>query len=133
MSSADSLMAPMPGTEHREVGGVQLDFMRAGAARVKRVVYPPDFRWSRNMKPIVGTELCQHAHVGFLAQGQLHIQYADGTIETFTAPQVVVITPGHDGWVEGEEPAVMIEFDFEGETMQRLGLANLHPAQNSSS
>jgi len=126
MNPADLLMAPMTGTEHREVGGVKLDFMRAGAARIKRVVYPADFRWSRNMKPIVGTELCQHAHVGFLAQGQLHIQYADGAAETFTAPQVVVITPGHDGWVLGNEPAVMIEFDFEGETMQRLGLTNLH-------
>ena len=50
----------------------------AGAGRVKRTIYPPGFNWTQDMKPIVGTELCQHAHVGFLAQGQIHIRYADG-------------------------------------------------------
>jgi hypothetical protein len=74
----DSLTAPMKGAEHREIGGVQLDVARAGDCRVKRMIYPPGFRWSRDMKAIVGTELCHHAHVGFLAHGQIHIQYADG-------------------------------------------------------
>ncbi|MBC6698449.1 hypothetical protein H8B14_09995 [Hymenobacter sp. BT190] len=105
------------------VGSVAIDMVRTGAARVKRVVYPVGFRWSKDMQPVVGTALCQHAHVGFLARGEFHIQYADGQVEQFVAPQVVAIAPGHDGWVIGEEPAVLIEFDFEGETVQRLGLA----------
>jgi hypothetical protein len=42
------------------------------------------------MKPIVGTDLCMHAHVGFLAHGQIHIQYADGCILEFVAPRVVL-------------------------------------------
>ena len=46
----------------------------------------------------------------------------DGTIEKFVAPQAVAIAPGHDGWVVGSEPAVLIEFDFEGETVARMGL-----------
>src|SRR6266404_1773212 len=65
MSTPDPLLAPIPGADHREIGGVQLDIARAGNARVKRVVYQPGFRWSRQMKPLVGTDLCQHAHVGF--------------------------------------------------------------------
>jgi len=124
MSQNDSLLGPMPGAEHREMGGVQIDMMRTGDARVKRVVYPVDFRWSTNMKPLVGTALCMHAHVGFLAQGQINIQYADGETVEFVAPQVVSIAPGHEGWVVGRVPAVLIEFDFEGETVQRLGLAD---------
>ena len=36
MSDANPLLAPMKGTEHREVGTVQLDIAAAGAARVKR-------------------------------------------------------------------------------------------------
>jgi hypothetical protein len=79
------------------------------------------------MKAIVGTDLCQHAHVGFLAQGQIHIQYADGCTVEFAAPQAVAIEPGHDGWVVGDEPAVMIEFDFERDTVHRLGM----PAEHS--
>ena len=78
------------------------------------------------MKPVSGTDLCRHAHVGFLARGQIHIQYADGCMLEFAAPQVVTIEPGHDGWVVGDEPAVMIEFDFEGETARRFGMPSAH-------
>jgi len=83
----DSLTAPMGGADHREIGGVQLDVARAGDCRVKRVIYPPGFRWARDMKATVGTDLCQHAHVAFLAQGRIHIQYADGCTVEFAAPQ----------------------------------------------
>ena len=38
----------------------------------------------------------------------------------------VVIDPGHDGWVEGDEPAILIEFDFLGETAKRFGLPDAH-------
>ena len=117
-----SLLGPLKGATRREVGGVQVDVVPTGNARVKRFVYPQGFRWSKNLKEIVGTPLCMHAHVGYLTSGAIDIEYADGTIESFVAPQVVAIAPGHDGWVVGEEPAVLIEFDFEGETVQRLGL-----------
>jgi hypothetical protein len=126
MSVADSLLAPMPGADHREVGGVQLDVSRAGTGRVKRLIYPAGFRWSTHMKPQVGGERCQHAHVGFLARGQIHVEYADGCKQEFAAPQVVAIDPGHEGWVMGDEPAVLIEFDFEGETARRLGMPETH-------
>src|SRR5207302_10746481 len=116
MSRTDSLLAPIKNAERREVGGVTIDVVSAGASRVKRLVYPPGFRWSTHMKAIVGTDLCMHAHVGFLARGRVHIHYGDGCTVEFTAPQVVAIEPGHDAWVMGDEPAVLIEFDFEGET-----------------
>ncbi|WP_345224623.1 hypothetical protein [Hymenobacter koreensis] len=121
----------MKGAEHREVGGVHVDVVRTGEARVKRVVYPVGFRWSVHMKPVVGTELCTHAHVGFLAHGEFHIRYANGDVEEFRAPQAVAIEPGHDGWVVGAEPAVLIEFDFEAETVQRLRLPELHSPRSA--
>ncbi|GAB2862021.1 cupin domain-containing protein [Hymenobacter ruber] len=120
------LLGPMKGATHREVGGVLVDVVPTGNARVKRIVYPVGFRWSKNLKDIVGTSLCMHAHVGFLASGQINIQYADGAMEKFVAPQAVAIAPGHDGWVVGNEPAILIEFDFEGETVERMGLASRH-------
>ncbi|AHJ96171.1 hypothetical protein Hsw_0576 [Hymenobacter swuensis DY53] len=83
----------MKDATRREVGGVQVDVVRTGNSRVKRVVYPAGFRWSKDMRPVVGGALCQHAHVGFLATGKLGIQYADGTQEEYTAPQVVAIAP----------------------------------------
>ncbi len=126
MSINDPLLAPLTGAESRKIGGAQIDVVRTGACRVKRVIYPPGFRWSKDMKAIVGTDLCMHAHVGFLVRGQIHIQYADGCTLEFAAPQAVAIEPGHDGWVMGDEPAVMVEFDFEGETVSRLGMPAAH-------
>ena len=123
---SDPLLEPLIGAERREIGHVQLEVTRAGAGRVKRMIYPPGFRWSTDMKPIVGTDLCMHAHVGFIAKGQIHIEYADGCKREFKAPQVVAIEPGHDGWVVGDEPAVLIEFDFYSDTARRLGMPSEH-------
>jgi hypothetical protein len=122
----DALLAPIKGAIAREIGGVKLEVVAAGAARVKRMIYPPGFRWSAAMKPVVGTERCMHAHVGFLARGEIHIEYADGCVVEFKAPQVVAIDPGHDGWVVGKEPVVLIEFDFGGDTVNRLGMPSEH-------
>ena len=126
MSNDARLLAPLKDSQYREIGGVEIDVVRAGAGRVKRVVYQPGFRWSTDMKALVGTELCMHAHVGFLVRGEIHIEYADGCTLEFKAPQAVVIEPGHDGWVVGDEPVVLIEFDFEGDTVSRLGMAGAH-------
>jgi len=125
-TTRDALVAPVRGAEGRTVGGVRLDVGRAGAARVKRMVYPAGFRWSVHMKPLVGTDLCMHAHVGFLARGEIHIEYADGCVVEHKAPQIVAIEPGHDGWVVGREAVVLIEFDFEGDTIRRLGMPEAH-------
>ena len=124
--AVDPLFAPVKGAERREVGHVRLEVGRAGAARVKRMIYPPGFRWSVDMKPSVGTDLCMHAHVGFLASGEIHIEYADGCIVEHQAPQIVSIEPGHDGWVVGKKPVVLIEFDFEKDTVSRLGMPDAH-------
>jgi hypothetical protein len=125
-AAPDALLMPIKGSTPRVVGSVKLDVVAAGAARVKRMIYPPGFRWSKAMKPVVSTERCMHAHVGFLARGEIHIEYSDGCVVEFKAPQVVAIDPGHDGWVVGKEPVVMIEFDFEGETISKLGMPTEH-------
>ena len=122
----DALLATVRGATHRYVGHVRLDVGRAGAARVKRMIYPPGFHWVKDMKPVTGTDLCMHAHVGFLARGEIHIEYADGCVVEHKAPQIIAIEPGHDGWVVGKEPVVMIEFDFEGDTVSRLGMPASH-------
>jgi hypothetical protein len=124
--SFDALLAPVKGATRRNIGHVQLEVGRAGAARVKRMIYPPGFHWAVDMKPNVGTDLCMHAHVGFLARGEIHIEYADGCIVEHKAPQIVAIDPGHDGWVVGKEPVILIEFDFEGDTVNRLGMPASH-------
>src|SRR5215831_5910847 len=126
MSDAGRLTSPIPNSVGREVGGVRIDVVNAGASRVKRMIYPPGFRWSSHMKPIVGTALCMHAHVGLLVRGRVGGEYADGCAFEFVAPQVVVIEPGHDAWVLGTKAAVLIQFDAEEETVRHFGLAGEH-------
>jgi hypothetical protein len=116
----------MAGAEHHTVGGVQLDIVRSGAGRVKRAIYPAGFRWATNMQPVTGTATCRHAHVGFLARGRIHVHFPDGCVQEYEAPAAVAIEPGHDAWVMGDEPAVLIEVDFEGDTVARFGLPAQH-------
>jgi hypothetical protein len=122
----DPLLARMTGADHREVAGVSIDTTRTANGRVKRVCYPPGFRWSVHMKPVVNTPLCMHAHVGFLARGRVRGTYADGCAFDLAAPRAVVIEPGHDAWVVGKQAAVLIEFDSESSTAARFGLPETH-------
>lgn len=121
----------MKAAEHREIGGVQVDVSRCGAVRVKRMIYPPGFDWSKDLSGKMKSDYCIHAHVGFLAQGQVNVRFADGCVEEFKAPCFVAVEPGHQGWVVGGEPAVLIEFDFEGETVSRVDLPAIHRAGGS--
>ena len=125
-AARDRLLAPITGADRRTIGGVQIDIVRAGSGRIKRVVYPPGFRWSTHMKPTVGTEACMHAHVGLLVRGRVRGAYTDGCAFDLTAPRVVVLEPGHDAWVVGTEPAVLIQFDAEADTARHFGIAEQH-------
>ncbi len=122
----DRLLAPIEGADHHEVGGVTVDVVRAANGRIKRLVYPPGFRWSTHMKSIAGTSHCMHAHVGFLARGHVRGEYADGCAFDFIAPQALVLEPGHDAWVVGDETAVLIQFDVEAATASLFGLPEEH-------
>ena len=126
MGNVDTLLAPIPGADHRDIGGVQLDIVPAGEARVKRTIYRAGFRWASDMKPIVGTDYCMHAHVGLLARGHVQLRFSDGCTRDYVAPCAVVIEAGHEGWVVGDEPAVLIEVDFMGDTARRFGLPEAH-------
>jgi hypothetical protein len=103
-----------------------VDIIRAGAVRVKRMIYRPGFNWATHLSAVVGSKLCMHAHVGFMARGPINVRFADGCVVEYKAPQFVKVEPGHDGWVVGDEAAVLIEFDFEGDTVNPIGLPQAH-------
>lgn len=131
MNAKNPLLAPMDADEHREIGGVQVDLARTGNVRVKRMIYPPGFNWTTHLSHAVGSEFCMHSHVGFMAGGQINVRFEDGCIEEYKAPQFVAVEPGHQGWVVGDEPAVLIEFDFGSDTVERLGVPQVHRGKKS--
>ena len=122
----EEIFGAVSGATHTSFGPVEIDVGDIGEARIKRMIYPPGMRWSKDLRPLVGTERCEHAHAGLLVRGALHFEFDDGCVLDFVAPAVVEVAPGHDAWVVGDRPAVLIEVDFETATIGRLGLPDAH-------
>ena len=128
MTDGPENLIPAIGTAvRRSVGGVDEEIFTVGDAHIKRITYPTGYRWSTHLKPIVGTDLCMHAHVGYLTEGHMRIEYPDGCTVDVTAPQALAIHPGHDAAVIGDETAIFIQFDFGRDTVERIGLPAGHP------
>jgi len=90
-----------------EKGKVELASL--GGITFGRANFAPGWRWSESVKPIVKTEYCEAPHVSYHVSGRLRIRMADGTEEEFGPGDVGVIPPGHDAWVVGEDPVVVID------------------------
>lgn len=76
---------------------------------IGRSTYEPGWRWSEDVRPIVGGDLCQVRHTGMFLQGQMTVKSDDGSTLTYGAGDVFVIEPGHDAWVEGDEECVLLD------------------------
>jgi quercetin dioxygenase-like cupin family protein len=57
----------------------------------------------------VNTDSCQAPHVQYHLSGRLHVVMDDGSEMEFGPGDVGSIPPGHDAWVVGDEPAVIID------------------------
>ena len=72
--------------------------------------FEPGWRWSEHVKPIAGTDSCQAAHFLYVLSGRQKIVMDDGSELEIGPGDVVSIPPGHDGWVVGDEPCVVLDF-----------------------
>ncbi|MGH9204428.1 MAG: cupin domain-containing protein, partial [Vicinamibacterales bacterium] len=88
-----------------------VDVLTLGSVSASRVTFEPGWKWSECIKPIAGTDSCQLRHVGMVERGSITVRGADGTEVVASAGSVYVIEPGHDAWVNGNEPVVAYEFD----------------------
>ncbi len=82
----------------------------------------PGWRWSKDVRPIAGTEWCEYHHLGIMLQGEMHFITADGMEMELKAGHVYEILPGHDAWVVGDESVV--QYDFAGVRTFALPAAN---------
>src|SRR5688572_28687518 len=90
-------------TEIRSVGRGQLELVELGDTTLGRMTYEPGWRWSEDLKPLVGGESCQIRHVGVVISGHLHIEMDDGATMELLRDDVYEIPPGHDAWVLVDE------------------------------
>ena len=88
----------------------ELELVKIGEATVGRAVLQPGWRWSTHVKPIAKTKSCEAPHFQYHVSGTLHVLMDDGTEKDLKAGDVALVPPGHDGWVVGNEPVVMVDF-----------------------
>ena len=71
--------------------------------------FQPGWKWSESVKPMVKTQSCQVLHTGYQISGKMHVRMDDGTEMEFGPGDICAIHPGHDAWVVGNEPAVVLD------------------------
>jgi len=88
----------------------KLELVKIGGAVVGRGVFQPGWRWSTSVKPIAKTKSCEAPHFQYHVSGVLHVVMDDGTEKDCKAGDISLLPPGHDAWVVGNEPAVVVDF-----------------------
>jgi hypothetical protein len=106
-------------TEHRSFNDAdevrrfpngRAEILKVGGADLGRLVFEPGWRWSDDVKPIAGTTSCEAPHFQYHVSGRLAILMDDGT-EFIAGPGDVTSLPsGHDAWVVGDEPVVVVDW-----------------------
>jgi hypothetical protein len=88
----------------------RLELVTIGGATVGRATLEPGWRWSTSVKPVVNTKSCEAPHFQYHIAGTLKVVMDDGT-ELICKPGDVSLLPsGHDAWVVGDEPVVLVDF-----------------------
>jgi hypothetical protein len=89
-------------------GGAEV--VTLGGSTVLKGRFEPGWRWSEHVRPIAGTDSCQSPHFLYTISGRMHVVMNDGTEAEVGPEDVARIEPGHDAWVVGDEPCVVVDF-----------------------
>jgi len=93
----------------RSLGRGSGGFVELGGIEIGRAVLEPGWRWSIDVKPIVGTPSCEVHHVQLVVSGRFGVRMDSGEEGEFGPGEVVDIPPGHDTFVVGDAPLVLID------------------------
>jgi hypothetical protein len=88
----------------------KLELLKIGDGVVGRLTLEPGWRWSKHVKPVAKTDWCEAPHFQYHASGRIHIVMSDGTEFEAGPGDVTALPSGHDAWVVGNEPVVLIDW-----------------------
>lgn len=94
----------------REFPNGKAEILTIDGAEIGRLTLEPGWRWSTDVKPIAGTESCEAPHFQYHVSGKLAIQMDDGTEFVAEPGDVTSLPQGHDAWVVGDEPVVVVDW-----------------------
>lgn len=82
---------------------------------IGRGYFEPGWTWKKSIKPMAKTESCQLPHTHYVISGRLKVKLDGGTEEEFGDGDIAYVPPGHNSWVLGNEPLVILDFSgFKG-------------------
>lgn len=96
--------------EVREFPKGRVELVNIGGVLVGRAVLLPGWKWSESVKPFAGTESCEAPHFQYHVSGVLKVCMDDGTEYECHKGDVSLLAAGHDAWVVGTEPVVLVDF-----------------------
>jgi uncharacterized cupin superfamily protein len=86
------------------------ELLKFGRGVVRRFTLMPGWHWSEHVRPFAGTELCESPRFQYHVSGSICVRTRDGVQAKFCGGEVTTLCAGHDAWVEGTEPAVIIDW-----------------------
>ena len=86
------------------------EIINIGGRTIGRATFQPGWRWSKSVKPLVNTKSCEAPHFQYHVSGTIRVKMDDGTERDFKAGDVSLLGEGHDAWVIGDEPVVVVDF-----------------------
>ena len=96
--------------ETREFPKGRAEIIKVGSEEIGRLVFQPGWRWSTDIKPLMKTSSCEAPHFQYHVSGVLRVKMDDGS-EFIAGPGDVTSLPsGHDAWVVGNEPVVVVDW-----------------------
>jgi hypothetical protein len=96
--------------EVREFPLGKLELLNIGGRVVGRATLQPGWKWSTSVKPMVNTKSCEAPHFQYHVSGTIMVVMDDGTRMECKAGDVSLLPMGHDAWVVGDEPVVLVDF-----------------------
>jgi hypothetical protein len=88
----------------------RVELLHIGGGTVGRMTLEPGWRWSKDVKPVAGTEWCEAPHFQYQVSGRLHVVMHDGREFEVAAGSVSHLPAGHDAWVIGSEAVVLVDW-----------------------
>ena len=88
----------------------KVEIINVGGRTVGRATFQPGWIWSKSLKPLVNTKSCEAPHFQYHISGTLRVKMDDGAERDFKAGDVSLLESGHDAWVIGDEPVVIVDF-----------------------
>src|SRR5260370_2114156 len=85
------------------------EILNVGGGQIGRLVFEPGWRWSKDVKPIAGTDSCEAPHFQYHVSGRLAVRMDDGAEFVAGPGDVTCLPSGHDAWVVGDEAVGPVE------------------------